>query len=39
MTMTEGLNTGSFAMKIHSMMMNGMATFIMAILLLMMLLP
>jgi hypothetical protein len=39
MTKTEGLNTGSFTKKIHSMMMNGTMTFFMAILLLMMLLP
>jgi hypothetical protein len=39
MTKTEGPNIGSFAKKIHSMMMNGTVTLIMAILLLMMLLP
>jgi hypothetical protein len=39
MTMTEGPNIGSFVKKIHTMMMNGMVIFIMAILLLMMLLP
>jgi hypothetical protein len=39
MTKTEGPNTGNFAKKIHSMMMNGTVTFIMEILLLMMLLP
>jgi hypothetical protein len=39
MTMTKGPSTGSFARKIHTMMMNGTVTFIMAILLLMMLLP
>jgi hypothetical protein len=39
MTKTEGPNTGSFTMKIHSMMINGIVAFIMAILLLMMLLP
>jgi hypothetical protein len=39
MTKTEGPNTGSFIKKIHTMMMNGMVIFIMAILLLMMLLP
>jgi hypothetical protein len=32
-------STGSFAKKIHTMMMNGTVSFIMAILLLMMLLP
>jgi hypothetical protein len=37
MTRTEGLNTGSFAKKTYSMMMNGRVTFIRAILLLMML--
>jgi hypothetical protein len=39
MTKTEGLSTGSFARKIHTIMMNDMVTFIIAILLLMMLLP
>jgi L-asparagine transporter-like permease len=39
MTKTKGPNKGSFAKKIHTMMMNGTVTFIMAILLLMMLLP
>jgi hypothetical protein len=39
MTKTEGPSTGSFAKKIHTMMINGTATFIMAILLLMILLP
>jgi hypothetical protein len=39
MTKTEGPNTGCFTKKIHSMMMNGTVTFIMAILLLMMFLP
>jgi hypothetical protein len=38
MTKTEGPNTGSFAKKIHTMMMNGTVTFIMTIFLLMMLL-
>jgi hypothetical protein len=38
-TKTEGPNKGSFVKKIHSMMMNGTVTFIMAILLLTMLLP
>jgi hypothetical protein len=36
---TEGPNTGSVDKKVQSMMMNGMVTFTMAILLLMMLLP
>jgi hypothetical protein len=36
---TEGPNTGSVDKKVQSMMMNGMVTFNMAILLLMMLLP
>ena len=31
MTKTEGLNTGSFAKKVHSMMTNGTMTFIRAI--------
>jgi hypothetical protein len=39
MTKTEGPNTGSFANKVHSMMMNGTVTFIRAILVLTMLLP
>jgi hypothetical protein len=39
MTKTEGPSTGSFVKKIHTMMMNGMVSFIMAILLLMILLP
>jgi hypothetical protein len=39
MTKTEGPNTGSFAKKIYTMIINGMVIFIMAILLLMMLLP
>jgi hypothetical protein len=39
MTNTEGPNRGSFTKKVHSMMMNGIVTFIRAILLLMMLLP
>jgi hypothetical protein len=39
MTMTESLSTGSFARRAHSTKKNGMMTFIMAILLLMMLLP
>jgi hypothetical protein len=39
MTKTEGLNTGSFTKKLHSMMMNGMVAFIRAILFLTMLLP
>jgi hypothetical protein len=39
MTKIEGPNTGSFVKKIHTMMMNGMVIFTMAILLLMMLLP
>jgi hypothetical protein len=34
MTKTEGLNKGSFAKKVHSMMMNGSVTFITTILLL-----
>jgi hypothetical protein len=38
-TKTEGPSTGSFVKKIHTMMMNGTVTFIMAILLLTMLLP
>jgi hypothetical protein len=38
MTKTEGPNTGSFVKRIHTMMMNGMVIFNMAILLLMMLL-
>jgi predicted PolB exonuclease-like 3'-5' exonuclease len=38
MTKTEGLNTESFVKTIHTTMMNGMMTSIMAILLLMMLL-
>jgi hypothetical protein len=38
-TKTAGPSTGSFIKKIHTMMMNGMVTFIMAILLLTMLLP
>jgi hypothetical protein len=38
-TKTEGPSTGSFVKKIHTMMMNGAVTFIMAILLLTMLLP
>jgi hypothetical protein len=37
-TKTEGPITGSFVKRIHTMMMNGMVIFIMAILLLMMLL-
>jgi hypothetical protein len=39
MTRTEGLNTGSFIKIAHSTKMNGMMTFIMLTLLLMMLLP
>jgi hypothetical protein len=39
MTKTEGPSTWSFVKKIHTMMMNGTVTFIMAILLLTMLLP
>jgi hypothetical protein len=39
MTKTDGPSIGSFVKKIHTMMMNGRVTFIMAILLLMMLLP
>jgi hypothetical protein len=39
MTKTEGPNTGSFANKVHSMMVNGTVTFIRAILVLTMLLP
>jgi hypothetical protein len=38
-TKTDGPSTGSFVKKIHTVMMNGTVTFIMAILLLMMLLP
>jgi hypothetical protein len=38
-TKTEGLNIGSIAKKVHSMMMNGTVTSIRAILLLTMLLP
>jgi hypothetical protein len=38
MTMTEGLNTGSFVRRAHSTKMNGMMTFIMVVLPLMMLL-
>jgi hypothetical protein len=36
MTKTKGPSTGSFIKRIHTMMMNGMVTFIMAILLSMM---
>jgi hypothetical protein len=39
MTRIEGLGTGSFVKRAHSMKMNGTMTFIMVTLLLMMLLP